>query len=169
MYRQIDRGRLEKERFPHTRGGVPDNSQDVEQPIIVFPTHVGVYRSGLGQESGTMLFSPHTWGCTAARDGVMLHEIVFPTHVGVYRALGCIAPANIAVFPTHVGVYRTQPNRDHPVKRFPHTRGGVPNRAYNNRHSSSVFPTHVGVYLHAMSGKKDLARFPHTRGGVPMV
>ena len=51
------------------------------------------------------------------------------------------------VFPTHVGVYRILSGLDAILKRFPHTRGGVPAGGIRYRVGLWVFPTHVGVYL----------------------
>ena len=112
-------------RFPHACGGVPGTDQlaavkllfsprmwgctgvfmEIPEKVLVFPTHVGVYRycarsqwllqrfphacggvpkTGAAGSHGHS-FSPRMWGCT----DVYLTEdeaaSVFPTHVGVYR------------------------------------------------------------------------------------
>ena len=93
--------------------------------MLVFPTHVGMDRSERRTEmrakgiphtrgdgprdgvtyTGEHMYSPHTWGWTAARAA----------------AVGCGA-----VFPTHVGMDRDPGRHYRAMHRIPHTRGDGP-------------------------------------------
>ena len=112
------------------------------------------------------MFSPHTWGCTYQTESSTESPTVFPTHVGVYLSLILMVTR---------------------AKRFPHTRGGVPNiwgssptiltfsphtwgctlKPLTDAFGGLVFPTHVGVYLILTRFSACGLGFPHTRGGVP--
>ena len=85
VYRRVRRLNSDSARFPHARGGVPDNSCWFSPTGFVFPTHVGVYRYSCRNVISGMSFSPRTWGCTFPFGRLPQHQVVFPTHVGVYR------------------------------------------------------------------------------------
>ena len=133
--------------FPHTRGDVPGASLDIDtiesfsphtwgcsvlqpggiQGPILFPTHVGMFRSARSAAQGHWPFphtrgdvplpfllsgprppfSPHTWGCSAAMFAAAAFASLFPTHVGMFRALSGLPVV---------------------MQSFPHTRGDVPHR-----------------------------------------
>ena len=131
--------------FPHTRGDVPPAER-------VFAR----------QER----FSPHAWGCSAAREEAADPDRVFPTRVGMFRAARRIRERN---------------------DRFPHTRGDVPwasdtlqtaatfsPHAWGcsvlpvcRRRTLRVFPTRVGMFRSATPCAPHSQSFPHTRGDVP--
>jgi len=54
-------------------------------------------------------------------------------------------------------------------KRFPHTRGDVPDDLDNPDAVAGVFPTRVGMYRGRTRNILRGQRFPHTRGDVPVV
>ena len=152
-------------RFPHTCGGVPEVEQVTVargwfsphmwgctsftrpsgSPVIVFPTHVGVYRKKAGVVCTDSRF-PHTCGGVPCLPGARTRRIRFPHTCGGVplwvidgdkepkfspHMWGCTvtlkpSPRHGGVFPTHVGVYRAIKWRHTGVVSFPHTCGGVP-------------------------------------------
>jgi len=149
--------------------------------------------------AGRQPFSPQAWGCTAQQRAWQSGAAVFPTGVGVYRlmakkaatrqpfspqAWGCTEPGENfseapGVFPTGVGVYRSQRPSAIWATRFPHRRGGVPQKIHRWRppamfspqawgctvdpiwhiHNDAVFPTGVGVYRVDGAGNPALDKF----------
>jgi len=114
-------------RFPHTRGGGPFWTADADFAENVFPTRVGVDHAFAFSPDGTVTFSPHAWGWTVNSQ--------------------CSKIGYVSVFPTRVGVDQDGCTTRTRSCRFPHTRGGGPDRLVRRR--------------------QDLSRFPHTRGGGP--
>ena len=132
-------------------------------------------------------FSPHAWGWTYTKKGIMSSHIVFPTRVGVDRANEAKAP-QFSKFSPHAWGWTAvrQPHQRFSL-RFPHTRGGGPvtdpitkllfkfsPHAWGwtmargcAQTSGSVFPTRVGVDLIRSWTIASTLRFPHTRGGGP--
>ena len=80
--------------FPHTRGDVPTCA-------TAAPPNLS--------------FSPHAWGCSAARP---------------------LRGATVGVFPTRVGMFRPRRRQTRAGVRFPHTRGDVPDAP--SRHPARV-------------------------------
>ena len=52
--------------------------------VHVFPTHVGVFLTGLPDPRGLNSSSPRTWGCFLSPQTKRQIQGVFPTHVGVF-------------------------------------------------------------------------------------
>ncbi len=106
VYRSLRSSTGKTFRFPHARGGVPENSENTlwlfpfsprpwgctaceriaNNQRVVFPTPVGVYRGRRRVRQRVKTFSPRPWGCTALSGVWRPQRLVFPTPVGVYRA-----------------------------------------------------------------------------------
>ena len=111
--------------FPHSRGDVPRLGATI---------------------SGTLPFSPLTWGCSLALAARRRRSYVFPTHVGMFRAFW-------------------RPSA--PWAGFPHSRGDVPGLTFYRRLLPRVFPTHVGMFRTTGRDMPSPPSFPHSRGDVP--
>ena len=92
-------------------------------------------------------FSPHAWGWTSSLDRIA---------------------GDLGVFPTRVGVDPIGRDFLYRLARFPHTRGGGPDKAKEYYQANRVFPTRVGVDPIGGAILPVLQRFPHTRGGGPI-
>ena len=90
------------DRFPHTRGGVPNQTKI----------------AGLFQR-----FSPHTWGCTAMAVNMAATSGVFPTHVGVYLCPYCKKTMPYCFPHTRGGVPRYGQEQNPSYLFSPHTWG----------------------------------------------
>ena len=157
---------LERERFPHTRGGGPQHRALCHQKDM---------------------FSPHAWGWTEPRATGKRRGPRFPhTRGGGPPGWWWRCPRR-CVFPTRVGVDRIPTQGSRGKVRFPHTRGGGPSpsgqrpvRTTFSPHAwgwtvssldrcpgAIVFPTRVGVDRPMRYFNSHTFRFPHTRGGGP--
>ena len=169
--------------LPHARGGVSSSTyamcllstssprtwgcfSDIrprESNRVVFPTHVGVFLTGVqlvGKSSGlpharggvsrlmaapqiTDSSSPRTWGCFPLSRGFFIKVIVFPTHVGVFLSHKKERKRLDKSSPRTWGCFSTVPT----ITAFP-----------------IVFPTHVGVFLLKASSHKVSRSSPRTWG-----
>ena len=131
--------------FPHTRGDVPARRKLAEW-CEGFPHTRGDVPTYSYFDVPTVLFSPHTWGCSVRRTPDRDSATVFPTHVGMFRRGRGTTTARSC---------------------FPHTRGDVPGFSNGFQDRQRVFPTHVGMFRSANELQHSDMRFPHTRGDVP--
>ena len=152
----------------------------------VFPTHVGMFRSqiptivssfGFPHTRGdvpmpstrarsALMFSPHTWGCSASALAYLVPIDVFPTHVGMFRTASASRPQNRRFPHTRGDVPHLELLLEDAVQFSPHT-WGCSSRPPRHRGGPVVFPTHVGMFRDARLAVGLTACFPHTRGDVP--
>ena len=151
---------------PHTRGDGPDRPAGRIGLWVVFPTHVGMDRSGRSPPRFVRPCSPHTWGWTGNGGHDQLPPRVFPTHVGMDREdqlVGLLAEC----VPHTRGDGPTTHSPSGPTGACsPHTWGWTV--ASNSLViSSTVFPTHVGMDRAHRCRRLGHWRVPHTRGDGP--
>ena len=170
---------------PHAWGcSVLSESQKPAMPV--FPTRVGMFRLQYNHRLGEVCF-PHTRGDVPSTSIIGAFGVRFSPH-----AWGCSVPwqkwpIGNWVFPTRVGMFLDCSGRGRAPRRFPHTRGDVPDSAMMNKMSAKfsphawgcsdallprvrapgVFPTRVGMFLVENGNLLPRACFPHTRGDVP--
>ena len=163
--RETNIGKNSMLRFPHTRGGGP-------QQLRITSLHCK--------------FSPHAWGWTVSETTEPPPAIVFPTRVGVdlqatpdeiqQRCFPHTRGGGPFYFRVQDGIFQFSPHawgwtatRATPIDRtgvFP-TRVGVDRGICCMLSPPGVFPTRVGVDRGYLVQVKLQARFPHTRGGGP--
>ena len=128
MFRRGRRHPQALRRFPHACGDVPPKRARAVAPVVfsprmwgcsavhrnldrarvVFPTHVGMFRSSCAHLAYFTTFSPRMWGCSV----IIL-----------------LARTTAGVFPTHVGMFRASSAGFVTLQSFPHACGDVPNVA----------------------------------------
>ena len=174
---------LENDFSPHTWGCSANQSRH-HYPPGLFPTHVGMFRAQkpiriasasfphtrgdvpyfIEREKSIVLFSPHTWGCSAPYLSVRDMQYLFPTHVGMFRSRRSSA-ARTPAFP-HTRGDVPPPCRDLTVLLLfsPHT-WGCSDLTILSLFSYLLFPTHVGMFRGLEQlGKHQRPFSPHTWG-----
>ena len=155
-------------------------------PMLVFPTRVGMFRSRVSVSSEISGF-PHPRG-----DVPFGRRINSPAHWFSPPAWGCSGRGQMTdrergVFPTRVGMFLADSISENSGNCFPHPRGDVPQhqriaRLFNkfsppawgcsaNRGGIclliTVFPTRVGMFRQSFGVDNAIPGFPHPRGDVP--
>ncbi len=186
MFRLSPRNTLTRKNFPHACGDVPavitalsaifgfsprmwgcsDFDHGTIHSRLIFPTHVGMFRSDHGTTHSRLNF-PHACGdVPMEKKKAVFKKSIFPTHVGMFRSMLC---------PFVRIIY------------FPHACGDVPSCIFQEKHHMEfsprmwgcsvvngrrqsrrlIFPTHVGMFRKNEKGGKGGKDFPHACGDVP--
>jgi len=151
--------------FPHTRGGGPSTVEAQVQPLLVFPTRVGVDLQ-LAQPAERRNRFPHTRGGGPPPTKKTNRCSAFSPHAWGWTVLYKYDNAQSTSFSPHAWGWTGNRSRDALVRRrFPHTRGGGPKMAAVTSPISGVFPTRVGVDLPPSANRAGCHSFsPHAWG-----